>query len=198
VVGLEAARRERNLVSAVVKFARSKYSAVEMIVLRLAAFTPVHRLRIAALRAFGAKVDSDAVVYHGFQVRNARNLTIGARTSVGDGAILDARGGLTLGTDVNLSTQVMIWTAQHDWKSADFNYVQAPVSVGDRAWIGPRVVILPGAIIGEGAVIAAGSIVRGAIAPFTLVGGVPAKFIAERPNDLRYHLPTPARKTWWW
>ena len=183
---------------AVASFARSKYSAVEMLVLRLASFAPSHRVRIAALRAFGAKVDSDAVVYHGFQVRNARNLKIGARSSVGDGAILDARGGLTLGDDVNLSTQVMIWTAQHDWKSLDFSYVEAAVTVGDRAWIGPRAVVLPGTTIGEGAVIAAGSIVRGTIEPFTLVGGVPAKFISDRPKDLRYQLPTPARKTWWW
>lgn len=184
--------------SSVLKFARSKYSAFEMLVLRLAAFAPVHGIRISALRIFGANVDSDAVVYHGFQVRSARNLTIGARTSVGDGAILDARGGLTLGSDVNLSTQVMIWTAQHDWKSPDFSYMEAPVTVGDRAWIGPRAVLLPGARIGEGAVIAAGSIVRGAVPPFTLVGGVPAKFISDRPRDLRYHLATPARKTWWW
>ncbi|QDG68083.1 acyltransferase [Pseudarthrobacter sp. NIBRBAC000502772] len=181
-----------------VRFARSKYSAVEMIMLRLAGFAPVHAIRIGALRAFGARIDSDAVVYHGFQVRNARKLRIGARTSVGDGAILDARGGLTLGEDVNISTQVMVWTAQHDWKSADFTYVENSVSIGDRAWIGPRAVLLPGAVIGEGAVIAAGSIVRGTIPPYTLVGGVPAKFISKRPQDLHYHLPTPKGKTWWW
>lgn len=182
----------------VLKFARSKFSAFEMVVLSLAGYAPVHAIRIYALRAFGARIDSETVVYHGFQVRSARNLTIGARTSIGDGAILDARGGLILGSDVNISTQVMIWTAQHDWKSADFSYIEAAVTVGDRAWIGPRAVLLPGATIGEGAVIAAGSIVRGTIPPFTLVGGVPAKIISDRPRDLRYRLATPAGKTWWW
>ncbi|MFJ6355777.1 acyltransferase [Pseudarthrobacter oxydans] len=92
----------------------------------------------------------------------------------------------------------MIWTAQHDWRSSDFAYEEAPVSIGNRAWIGPRSVILPGAVIGEGAVVAAGSIVRGAIPPHTLVGGVPARHISDRPNDLRYRLPTPKGKTWWW
>lgn len=184
--------------STLASFARSKYYAVEMVALRLVAFVPIHALRISVLRAFGARIDPQAVVYHGFQVRSARNLKIGARSSIGDGAILDARGGLTLGEDVNVSTQVMIWTAQHDWKSSDFAYVDAPVYIGNRAWIGPRSVILPGAVIGEGAVIAAGSIVRGTIPPLTLVGGVPAKHIADRPKDLRYHLPTPKSKTWWW
>ena len=181
-----------------VRFARSKYSAVEMVTLRLAAFVPIHAIRTSALRAFGARIDPQAVVYHGFQVRSARKLKIGARSSIGDGAILDARGGLTMGEDVNISTQVMIWTAQHDWQSSDFAYEEAPVSIGNRAWIGPRSVILPGAVIGEGAVVAAGSIVRGAIPPHTLVGGVPARHISDRPNDLRYRLPTPKGKTWWW
>lgn len=169
-----------------------------MALLGVASVVPLHAARVAALRAFGANVDRAAVVYHGFQVRSARNLTIGARTSVGDGAILDARGGLILGSDVNISTQVMIWTAQHDWQSADFKYQQAPVSVGDRAWIGPRSVILPGSIIGEGSVIAAGAVVRGEIAPYTLVGGIPAKFISDRPRNLDYRLPSPKGKTWWW
>lgn len=182
----------------IVKSAREKFSAFEMTALHVAAFVPIHRIRVAALRAFGATVHPSAIIYHGFQVRRARNLVIGARTSVGDGAILDARGGLTLGQDVNISTQAMIWTAQHDWQSTDFDYVQAPVTVGNRAWIGPRVIILPGAVIGEGAVIAAGSIVRGTIAPFTLVGGVPAKHIADRNRELRYELPNPSNKAWWW
>lgn len=180
------------------RFLRSKFSAVEMLILRLAAFVPNHATRTFILRAFGAKIDPNAVVYHGFQVRNARRLVIGARSSIGDGAILDARGGLILGEDVNISTQVMIWTAQHDWESPDFAYVEAPVRIGDRAWIGPRSVILPGAIIGEGAVVAAGAVVRGEIPPMTLVGGVPAKHISVRPNNLRYNLPSPRGKTWWW
>ncbi|SDP25184.1 Acetyltransferase (isoleucine patch superfamily) [Arthrobacter sp. ok909] len=184
--------------TSMLRFARARFSAVEMTALRLASFVPLHRLRVAALRTFGAKIDAKAVIYHGFQVRSARNLVIGARTSVGDGAVLDARGGLTLGENVNLSTQVMIWTAQHDWQAADFDYVQAPVVVGNRVWIGPRAVILPGTTIGEGAVIAAGAIVRGAVAPFTLVGGVPARHIADRPRNLRYELPTPSKKSWWW
>lgn len=184
--------------TSMLKIVRAKFSAFEITVLSLVAFLPIHRLRIMALRFFGAEIDAHAIIYHGFQIRSARKLRIGARTSVGDGAILDARGGLTMGQDVNISTQVMIWTAQHDWRSPEFEYVQAAVTIGDRAWIGPRAIVLPGSVIGEGAVVAAGSIVRGTVAPFTLVGGAPAKFIADRPRHLTYHLPDPSGKTWWW
>ena len=150
------------------------------------------------LTGWGATIHPDATVSHGYEVRKARRLTIGARSSIGNGAILDARGGITIGADVNLSTDVHIWTGQHDWKSPDFAYVSAPVVIGDRAWISTRVTILPGCTIGEGAVVAAGALVSGDVAPFTLVGGVPAKKLADRPRDLTYQLPPRRSKPWWW
>ncbi len=67
------------------------------------------------------------------------------------------------------------------------------VVIGDRAYVATRSTILPGVTIGEGAVVAAGAVVTKDVAPFTIVGGVPARFIGERPRDLDYvldfHLP---------
>lgn len=159
---------------------------------------PVHALRVGVLRAWGAKVHSEATVYHGFEVRAASRLRIGPRSSIGNGAILDARGGITIGADVNFSTDVHIWTGQHDWRSPRFAYQSTPVVIDDRAWISTRVTILPGVHIGEGAVVAAGAVVTGDVAPYTLVGGVPAVRIADRPRDLTYRLPPRRRKPWWW
>lgn len=62
------------------------------------------------------------------------------------------------------------------------------VQIGDYAWISRRAVILPGVTIGEGAVVAAGAVVTKNVAPYTVVGGVPAKFVAERPRGLTYTL----------
>lgn len=52
--------------------------------------------------------------------------------------------------------------------------------LGDGCWIGMRAMIMPGVTIGEGAVVAAGSIVTRDVAPYTLVGGNPAKPIRLR------------------
>jgi len=180
------------------KFVRLRYSAVEMSVLSIAMGMPIHALRVMALRAFGATIHSEAVVYHGAQVRWARGLTVGGRTNIGDHAILDARGGLVIGKNVNMSTGVQIWTAQHDWKADNFDYIQAPVVVEDHVWIGPRVVVLPGSVIREGAVVAAGAVVKGEVAAFTLVGGVPAKKLGDRPRSIGYQLASPRTKQWWW
>lgn len=55
--------------------------------------------------------------------------------------------------------------------------------VGNDVWIGRESVIMPGVTIGDGAIIAAYSIVTRDVAPYTIVGGNPAKVIKQRFDD---------------
>lgn len=55
-----------------------------------------------------------------------------------------------------------------------------PVVIGNDVWIGANVVILPGVNIGDGAVLAAGAVVTEDVAPYAIVGGVPAKTLRYR------------------
>ncbi|MFS8049728.1 DapH/DapD/GlmU-related protein [Rhizobium sp. BR 314] len=52
--------------------------------------------------------------------------------------------------------------------------------IGNDVWIGHGVIVLPGVTVGDGAVLAAGAVVTKNVEPYTIVGGVPAKFIRER------------------
>jgi phosphonate metabolism protein (transferase hexapeptide repeat family) len=54
------------------------------------------------------------------------------------------------------------------------------VTIGHDVWIGHGATVLPGVTIGTGAVVGAGAVVSKDVAPFTIVGGVPAKPIRER------------------
>lgn len=57
--------------------------------------------------------------------------------------------------------------------------------VGNDVWIGHGTIVIGGVTIGDGAVIAAGSVVTKDVAPCTIVGGNPARFIKNRfPNEL--------------
>ena len=50
-----------------------------------------------------------------------------------------------------------------------------PVVIGENVWIGDNSVIIGPATIGRGAIIGANSVVRGAVPPYTIVAGAPAK-----------------------
>lgn len=53
-------------------------------------------------------------------------------------------------------------------------------TIGDGVWLGMRAMIMPGVHIGEGAIVAANSVVTGDVAPYSVVGGSPAKLIKHR------------------
>ena len=57
------------------------------------------------------------------------------------------------------------------------------IVVGNDVWIGYEAVILAGVTIGDGAVIAARAVVTRDVAPYTIVGGVPAKPIRRRFDE---------------
>ena len=55
-----------------------------------------------------------------------------------------------------------------------------PVRIGAGADIGVNAIILPGVTIGCGAIVGAGAVVIEDVQPFSIVAGVPARFIRER------------------
>jgi phosphonate metabolism protein (transferase hexapeptide repeat family) len=69
------------------------------------------------------------------------------------------------------------------------------VIIGHDVWIGHGAIVLPGRTIGDGAVIAAGSIVTKDVAPYTIVGGNPARPIRQRfPSQIAARM---VRLGWW-
>lgn len=165
-------------------------SAFDPILLLWISEIPFHSIRMFYYRTvFQADIAKDVVIYKGCEIRDPVKLHIGRSSIIGDDAILDARAGLFIGENVNLSSGVSIWTLQHDWRDPDFKCNPehyGPVFIGDRVWLGPGSIILPHTSVNEGAVVAAGAVVTKDVEAFTLVGGIPAKPLGKRPDDLRY------------
>lgn len=151
-------------------------------------YFPSHAVRRFFYRRSGMTLGKGSSIHWRAEFYCPERIVIGDHTVIGDSAFLDGREGLVIGSSVNLGSHVTIYTRQHDPDSPTFAEVGGPVTVGDRAWVASHVIILPGVAVGEGAVVAAGAVVTSDVQPFTIVGGVPARFIRERSRDLRYEL----------
>jgi acetyltransferase-like isoleucine patch superfamily enzyme len=117
---------------------------------------------------------------------------MGNVSNINAGCIIDNRGGIiTIENFVDISPQVNLWTLQHDYNDLTFKTVGGDIIIQDFVWIGNRAIILPGVILGEGCVVAAGAVVTKDVPPYTVVGGVPAKFITNRKGP---QLPRPCYK----
>lgn len=148
-------------------------------------------------RVLGWNLRSGASVLMGQQVQMAGLRTSGARVSIGEGTVINrgcllyTTGGLTIGKQVSVSAGVWLVTGTHDMNAPDFPAEFHPIVIGDYAWIGSRATILAGTRVGEGAVVMAGAVVTRDVAPYMVVGGVPARPVGERklrnPSyDLRF------------
>lgn len=149
---------------------------------------PIQSVRHLVLQRLGMQLAKTSVLYMYTEIRHPAGILIGETTTIGHNCVLDGRGGIRIGNNVNLSSEVLIWTVGHDPQDPQFRVKSAPVVVEDYAWLSCRTVILPGVTIGEGAVVAAGAVVTKSVEPYTIVGGVPAIPIGKRNQDLAYTL----------
>ncbi len=164
----------------------------ELLWLAWVAEVPLHWFRRFFFRLAGVKIGPKSTVHIGAKFYAPRGVSIGEGTLVGDHSVLDGRAKLMIGSHVDIASQVMIYNSEHDLQADDFRPVDAPVKIGDYVFIGPRAIILPGVSIGRGAVVAAGAVVTKDVPERTIVGGVPAKLIGERPlTDFQYRLGRP-------
>ena len=159
-------------------------------------YIPIHHFRRLCYRLSGMKIGSGSTLHMMTRIYDPRHITIGQDTIIGEMATLDGRrqlpdstGGLTIGDHVDIASEVMLWTSQHDLKDPHFSAIEKPIHIEDYVFIGPRAIILPGVTIGRGAVVAAGAVVTKSVPALSIVAGVPAAQIGTRSDtSLQYRL----------
>lgn len=114
-------------------------------------------------------------------------IQIGDNTTINPFCVLQGNGGITIGSDTLIAAGVKVFSANHVFnnrvkKIRAQGETKYGVFIGDDVWIGSDCTILDGVNIGSGSIVAAGSVVNKDVAPYSVVGGVPAKVIKFRPN----------------
>lgn len=150
-------------------------------------------------RANGASIRiGDACLIQGQLVveRDESRISVGNRSLIGGGSVLDCALEIAVGDDVLISYGCIIadsdnhsiypelrandlanWMngRQHDWT----NSRMAPIRIESGSWIGARSVILKGVTIGAGSVVGMGSVVTRDVPPRVVVAGNPAVIVRE-------------------
>ena len=177
------------LINKLINRVKSILLEFEVFLLHLVGYIPSHHLRRAFYRAGGIRIGKGSSIHMGVRFYDPHNIFIAEDTIIGEEAVLDGRDKLVIGSHVALATGVMIVNSQHEINDEFFSPSNAPVIIEDYVFIGPRAIIQPGVKVGKGAIVAAGAVVTKDVAPFAIVGGIPAKIIGERKlKELHYKL----------
>ena len=150
---------------------------------------PCHPLRRLACRLLMKRFEASSAIYRNVDLRSPYRIIVGAHTNINKRCVLDGRGGLKIGENVDIAQETNIWTEQHDYNSPTYKSVCKEVIIEDYVWLASRVTVLPGVHIGRGAVVASGAVVTKDVPPLAIFAGIPAKIIGYRKEEaLLYHL----------
>src|SRR3954468_3258730 len=119
--------------------------------------------------------------------------TLGSRTIVLQMVYINPTKPVTIGDDTGIGGHCLIFT-HGAWLNVLDGYpvTYEPVTLGKSVWLPWRVFIMPGTTIGDGSVIGANSLVQGAIPPYSLAVGSPARVIRSAPDFPR--VPSPEQR----
>lgn len=112
---------------------------------------------------FGDRVSFNANVYI--------NACLGGRIVLGNDVLIGPNSVLRASDHVTTDLEVPINQQGH---------TGGEIVIEDDVWLGANVTVTGGVGIGTGSVVAAGAVVIHDVEPYTIVGGVPARFIKHR------------------
>jgi acetyltransferase-like isoleucine patch superfamily enzyme len=159
-----------------------------------------HRYRSAA--PVGVQIGRGAATYLGtmFDVGPRGQVTLGAYALV-HGARIICDEAVEIGDHALISWNVVLMdtyrvpvdpdarreelrrVARRTPRYADAGGTARPVRIGANVWIGFDACVLPGVTIGEGSIIGARAVVVDDVAPYTVVGGNPARVIRQLQRE---------------
>lgn len=144
-----------------------------------------NKLRLIVLMRLFNKIGYNSTIDSGCKIYYPQGISLGNNVVITQDVMLDGRGTINIGDDSLIGFESLLITstyncAQKDVLIKDQGKFEAPITIGKNVWIGTRATILPGVEIGDGVIIGANSLVTKNVMPYTIVGGIPAKFIRDR------------------
>lgn len=135
--------------------------------------------KVLKLMPYGKKSFVENNVY----LSNGKNLKIGSGCQINENVFIQ---GAYIGNNVMIAPNVAILCTSHNHLSTEIPMINQgetapnPPIIENDVWLGRNVVVMPGITISTGSIVAAGAVVTKNVAPFSVMGGVPAILIRSR------------------
>ena len=135
-------------------------------------------IRELMFKLTGNRIDETFTLFPPFYSDFGKNIKIGKNIFINACCCFQDQGGITIGDGTFIGHKVVLATINHGYLPQERSWsYPAPITIGKNVWIGSSATILQGVSIGHNAIVAAGAVVTRDVAPDTIVGGIPAKFI---------------------
>jgi len=118
-------------------------------------------------------------------IDSPENIEVGNYFNLGEYSFVSGQGGVFVGNNVMIGHHVSILSSEHVYdkthipmreQGARYSFVK----IEDDVWIGAGARILKGVLLGKGSIVASNAVVSKPVAPYSIVGGVPAHLIKTR------------------
>ncbi len=152
---------------------------------RLSLFSPI---RVIMLELAGAKIGKNTIINNialfNLYRTGLSGLSIGKNCFLGDEVMLDLAGEIIIRDNTTLSNRVLVLThvnvGYKDHPLQKFiKKMVGKVVFQNGSFVGAGAIILPNVKTGQGGAVAAGSVVKDDVDDWTLVGGIPAKYLKK-------------------
>ena len=138
-------------------------------------------LKVALLRAFGAKIGQRMVIRSRVNITFPWRFEAGDDVWLGDEVLILSLAPVVLESNVCISQRAFLCTGSHNFRAENFDLITKPITIRAGSWVAAQAFIAPGVEIGEGSMVTAGSVVSENVPPKSLARGNPAS-VTKRFN----------------
>lgn len=140
------------------------------------------KVRIAALRRFGATIGDGVIFRPRTRVRFPWKLEIGDRSWIGEGVWIHNQDSVTIGSDVVISQETIMTTGSHKHRQ-DMALIKSPIRIDDGVWITTRCLVQGGTRIGRSSLLTPMTVARGSFPANAIISGNPGIIIGQRFDE---------------
>lgn len=145
-----------------------------------ASWNPFMGIKIALLKAFGAKIGKGLVIKNSVTIKFPWKLVVGEYVWLGENVWIDNLDRVTIGNNVCISQGALLLTGNHDYTKSSFDYRNAPIVLEDGVWVGAKAMVCPGVIAHSHSILTVGSLASKDLDAYGIYQGNPAMKIRER------------------